>query len=292
LQLTDTHCHLDLDRFESDREEVLHRAAQDGVSRILIPGLTVESSIAIVDLVRSHPMLYAAIGVHPTEALTWTADTKSELRDLVVHQSHASADMRKQTGEGTGKIVAIGEIGLDYYWESAPHEQQQALLREQLDLAGELSLPVVIHLREKGDADHGPCNERLLDILEEWVRALVSTNAGLAERPGVLHSFSGNLETAERAIELGFFIGISGPVTFKNAQVKQEMVTSLPLERLLIETDAPYLAPHPHRGKRNEPAFVALIADKIAKLQSRTLEEVARVTTNNAARLFSWGETA
>jgi TatD DNase family protein len=153
-----------------------------------------------------------------------------------------------------------------------------------------LELPVVIHLREKGDADHGPCAEDALRILEDWVAGLGSENEALRKNPGVLHSFSGSLETAQRAIGLNFCIGITGPVTFKNAQRKQAMVAQLPLERLLIETDAPYLAPHPHRGRRNEPAFVYEIADKIAQLQSRNPEEVAAVTTSNAARLFSWGE--
>jgi TatD DNase family protein len=153
-----------------------------------------------------------------------------------------------------------------------------------------LDLPVVIHLREKGDADHGPCAEDAMRILEEWVTGLGSNREVLKANPGVLHSFSGSLEMAKRAINLNFCIGITGPVTFKNAKQKQEMVTQLSLEQLLIETDAPYLAPHPHRGKRNEPAFVYEIADKIAQLQSRNLEEVAAVTTANAARLFSWGE--
>jgi len=129
-----------------------------------------------------------------------------------------------------------------------------------------------------------------MKILEEWVAGLGSNNEALRANPGVLHSFSGSLETAQRAIGLNFCIGITGPITFKNAEKKQEMVAQLPLERMLIETDAPYLAPHPHRGKRNEPAFVYEIADKIAQLQSRNLDEVAAITTSNAARLFSWGE--
>ncbi len=188
------------------------------------------------------------------------------------------------------KVVAIGEIGLDYYWDSAPHDVHSKRLREQLDLAAELELPVVIHLREKGDAAGGPCAEDAMSILENWVAGLGAEKEALRKNPGVLHSFSGSLETAQRAISLNFYIGITGPVTFKNAKYKQEMVSPLPLENLLIETDAPYLTPHPHRGKRNEPAFVYEIADKIAQLQSRNREEVAAVTTSNAARLFSWGE--
>jgi len=219
-------------------------------------------------------MLYAAVGVHPNESLTWDNASISALRELTVNPN----------------VVAIGEIGLDYYWDTAPHDHQQRVFREQLDLAAELELPVVIHLREKGDATDGPCYQDAVSILEEWVADLGPDKEALRKNPGVLHSFSGSLETAQQAISLNFCIGVTGPVTFKNAGYKQEMVAQLPLEYLLIETDAPYLAPHPHRGKRNEPAFVAEITDKIAGLQSRNQEEVAIGTTRNATRLFSWGE--
>ncbi len=157
---------------------------------------------------------------------------------------------------------------------------------EQLDLAAELGLPVVIHLRERGDAPDGPCVADLLKRLEDWVAGLRSGNDPLAERPGVLHSFSGSLKTAQQAIRLGFYIGVTGPVTYRKD--RQELIAALPLERLLIETDAPFLAPAPHRGKRNEPAFVALIADKIATLHHISLETAAEATTSNALRLFNW----
>jgi TatD DNase family protein len=272
--LTDTHCHLDLKQFDEDRTAVIERAEKAGLVRILIPALTVTSSLAATKLAESHPILYTAIGVQPNESLTWDNASISALRELAVNP----------------KVVAIGEIGLDYYWDSAPHDHQGRVFREQLDLAAELELPVVIHLREKDDATDGPCYEDAMSILEEWVAGLGPDKEALRNNPGVLHSFSGSLETAQRAIGPNFYIGITGPVTFKNARQKQEMVTQLPLENLLIETDAPYLAPQPHRGKRNEPAFVAKIADKIAGLQSRSQDEVATVTTKNAARLFSWGE--
>jgi TatD DNase family protein len=274
VKLTDTHCHLDLHQFNEDREAVIERAKAAGLVRILIPALSVTSSLSLLKLAESYPMLYAAIGVQPNESLTWDNASIPTLRELAV----------------SPKVVAIGEIGLDYYWDSAPHDHQQRIFREQLDLAAELELPVVVHLREKEDANNGPCYEDALDILEEWVTGLGPDKEALRENPGVLHSFSGSLETTQRAIDLNFCIGITGPVTFKNARYKQEMVAQLPLENLLIETDAPYLAPHPHRGKRNEPAFVAEIADKIAGLQTRDQEEVATVTTRNATRLFSWGE--
>jgi TatD DNase family protein len=274
LLLTDTHCHLDFHKFDEDRAAVIERAKQAGLVRILIPALSVNSSLSVIKLVESHPLLYAAIGMQPNESLTWDNASISALRKLAL----------------TPKVVAIGEIGLDYYWDAAPHNHQQHVFREQLDLAAELELPVVVHLREKDDGIEGACYQDAIQMLEKWVAGLGADKEALRQNPGVLHSFSGSLETARQAIALNFCIGITGPVTFKNAKYKQEMVAQLPLEHLLIETDAPYLSPHPHRGKRNEPAFVCEIADKIAGLQSRNLEDVATITTHNAARLFSWGE--
>ncbi|HUI88191.1 MAG TPA: TatD family hydrolase [Anaerolineales bacterium] len=276
MALTDTHCHLDLEQFDSDRGAVIQRAKNAGLSRILVPSLTVTSSRVVVKLAESHPMLYAAVGVHPNEAESWDGQTIPALKELAA---------------GSLKVVAIGEVGLDYYWNKSPHEEQISILREQLSLAAELELPVVIHSREKEDADHGECAEDLIKILEEWVSGLRPTNDALAQPPGVLHSFSGSIETAKRALALGFYIGVTGPVTYKNAERKRQVIASLPLERLLIETDAPYLTPEPQRGKRNEPAFVSHIADKIAEIKSRTPQEVAGATTENAARLLSWGES-
>jgi TatD DNase family protein len=283
MKLIDTHCHLDFHKFDEDRGAVIQRAEKAGLVRILIPALSLTSSLSAIKLAESHPMLYAAIGVQPNESLTWTESTIEELRAL-----YFARDV--PLSETTRKIVAIGEIGLDYYWEAAPHHHQQCVFRAQLELATELELPVIIHLREKDDAAGGPCADDAMSILEDWVAGLGTEQESLRKNPGVLHSFSGSLETAQRAIGLNFCIGITGPVTFKNAVQKQQMVAQLPLEHLLLETDAPYLAPHPHRGKRNEPAFVYEIADKIAQLQSRSQEQVATITTKNAARLFSWGE--
>jgi TatD DNase family protein len=273
--LTDTHCHLDLKKFDADRGAVLQRAQQAGIARILVPSLTVTSSRNVLKLVEAHPMLFAAIGIHPTEAGTRSEASLRELQELA----------------GNKKVVAIGEIGLDYYWDTAPHGLQQQVLKEQLALAANLALPVVIHSREKNDVEDGACAEDLIKTLEEWVADLQSRNEVLAERPGVLHSFSGSLEIARRTIDLGFFIGVTGPITYKNAERRRQVIAELPLERLLIETDAPFLAPQPERGKRNEPAFVKHIADKIAEVQSHTPQEVAVATSANAARLFSWGET-
>ncbi|MBN2385482.1 MAG: TatD family hydrolase [Anaerolineales bacterium] len=274
MRLTDTHCHLDLHKFDADRPEVLERAARAGVSRILIPGLTAASSRLAVELARSQPRLYTAAGVHPNEVETWQGGSLAQLKE-VAHQP---------------KVVAIGEIGLDYYWDVAPHALQQEVLQRQLDLAAELDLPVVIHLREQGDHSDGPCSQDALHLLEEWANRLEREKSPLRKRPGVLHSFSGSPETARRAIGLHFFIGVTGPITYKNAQTRRDLVAGLPLECLLIETDAPYLTPVPQRGRRNEPAFVSRIADTIAEIHRRSVEEVAAITSDNAARLFHWEE--
>ncbi len=274
MALTDTHCHLDINWYDEDRQAVLERAVQAGVTRILVPGLTGTSSQDAVRLAEDQAMLFAAVGVHPNEARTWNAQTRNALRQLAASR----------------KVVAIGEIGLDYFREHAPHDLQQRVLTEQLALAADCGYPVIIHLREVHDDENGPATAQLMEILEKWVASLRSEKNPLAERPGVLHSFSGDLGTAQQGMHLGFFIGVTGPVTFKNAAKRQEVVRALPLERILIETDAPFLTPAPFRGQRNEPAYVKYIAEKIAGLFSRSQEEIASATSANARRLFSWGE--
>jgi len=273
MRLTDTHCHLDLEKFDADRREVIDRALAAGLTRILVPGITLKSSRAIVKLAESHPNLFAAVGVHPNDATTWDPQTVPALREL-------SANL---------KVVAIGEIGLDYYWDAAPHDYQQMVLQEQLKLAAELELPVSLHAREKGDAPDGDCARDLVNILEDWANRLRVEKSPLAERPGVWHSFSGTRQTAEKILALNFSIGVTGPLTYPNAQARRELIASLPLDRLLVETDAPYLAPQPKRGARNEPAFVMFIVEKVASLHSITPDQVAETTTSNAARLFAWG---
>lgn len=273
MLLTDTHCHLDLEKFDADRREVIERALAAGVTRILVPGITLKSSRAIVKLAESHPSLFAAVGVHPNDSTTWDPQTIPALRELATNL----------------KVVGIGEIGLDYYWNAAPRDHQQKVLREQLALAAELELPVSLHARETGDAPDGDCARDLLQILEEWAGRLRVEKNPLAERPGVWHSFSGTRQSAEKAIALNFYIGVTGPLTYKNAQERREVIAVLPLERLLVETDAPYLAPDPKRGKRNEPAFVMFTVEKLATLHSLTPDQVAETTTSNAARLFAWG---
>ena len=286
--LTDTHCHLDLHKFDEDREAVIQRAIETGVERILVPGLEMDSSKAVIRLANSYPNIYAAVGFHPTDLDKWDENSISELKSLLGNESH-SPDGRKVRGEG--KILAIGEIGLDYYWVKEPEKQaqQREVLQQQLKLAQEVNLPVIIHMREENDAWFGPASADLLEILTSWQGELKSMGHLLAEKPGVLHSYNGNLETAQKAMQLNFYIGVTGPVTYKNAEEKRQVIRQLPLERLLIETDAPFLSPVPHRGKRNEPAFVSHIADKIAEIHMTTREQVAEMTSNNAKNLFGWG---
>jgi TatD DNase family protein len=262
--LTDTHCHLDIEQFDDDRDAVLARAWEGGLDRILIPALDVESCRRVLALAESDPRLYAAVGVHPNSARTWDDAAPDDLRELASHP----------------KIVAIGEIGLDYYWDFAPKELQHPVLRAQLKLAAALQLPVVIHNRES--------TKDVLGMLLEWQEELAVSGNPLSERPGVLHSFSGDAKAAQIAIAANFYLGVTGPVTFHNARDLQALVSNLPLSKLLIETDAPYLTPHPYRGKRNEPAYVMRVAEKIAALKGLSLDDVAHQTGENAKRLFRW----
>ena len=273
--LTDTHCHLNFNKFDEDREAVIQRALEAGVERILIPGLELESSQMAIRLAESHSNIFVAVGFHPTDLDKFSQQAFDEARKLISH----------------AKVVAIGEIGIDYYWVKKREERafQIEALRRQLALAASVNKPVIIHMREEEDVWFGQASIDLLQILREWHKTLVVENRSLAEKPGVLHSFNGNLETAQKAIDLNFYIGVTGPVTYKNAEEKRQIIRQLPLERLLIETDAPFLTPAPHRGKRNEPAFVAYIADKIAEIHMTTREQVAETTSASAARLFGWG---
>ena len=274
--LTDTHCHLDFNKFDEDRDAVIQRALDAELTRILIPALDYESSLAGIKLAEAHPSIIAAVGVHPTDLDKWDDSSTDNLRNLA---------------KSVDRVVAIGEIGLDYYWVKEPEKQaqQRDVLKQQLRLAQEVNKPVIIHMREENDAWFGQASVDLLEILSEWHAQLKTESHPLVERPGVLHSYNGNLETAQKAIALNFYIGVTGPVTYKNAEEKRQIIRQLPLERLLIETDSPFLTPVPHRGKRNEPAFVAHIADKIAEIHMTTLEQIAKITTANAARLFGWG---
>jgi TatD DNase family protein len=275
VNLTDTHCHLDYNKFDPDREAVLARARAAGLIRLLVPGLDQRSSRAAVHLAESNPMVYAAAGFHPTDLEEFSEKTFEEVKDLANHP----------------KVVAVGEIGIDYYWVKEKDKRlfQHEVLKKQLAFAKSVNKPVIIHMREEADAWFGQASVDLLAILSDWHQALRAENHPLAQKPGVLHSYNGNLQTAQTALDLNFYIGVTGPVTYKNAEEKRQIIRQLPLERILIETDAPFLAPVPHRGKRNEPAFVAYIADKIAEIHKTTREQIANITAENADYLFGWG---
>ena len=253
--LVDTHCHLDDDSFASDRDEVVVRAAAVGVGRIVVPAIDLGNVEAVLELTAGVEGVYAAVGVHPNSAADWQDDWIDELRRLAAHP----------------KVVAIGEIGLDYYWDKTPMEIQHHALARQLELAHELHLPVIIHNREAN-----------ADILAQ----LVASPLRGADRPGVLHSFSGDWPMAEAALAMGFYLGFTGPLTYKKADEMRAVATRAPLDRILIETDAPYLTPQPYRGKRNEPAYVRFVAERLAELRGLAVEEIARITTANAERLF------
>ena len=255
-------------------QQVLARSAGEGVARILCPGIDLQTSRAAIRLAEAYPQIYAAVGVHPNDSTSWNEATLDELRLLADHP----------------KVIAIGEIGLDYYRDRAPRELQKSVFREQLMLAAEIALPVVIHTRNSSN-ETLDAMEDALSILTNWQTDLAATAPLLYERPGVFHSYSGDEQIARRAIHLNFQIGITGPVTFKNAPELQRVVGLLPLDHLLIETDAPFLTPHPHRGKRNEPGFVRLVAEKIAEIHNLPFDVVAEITTNNAGRLFNWRVT-
>lgn len=269
--LSDTHCHLDITAFKEDRDEVVLRSRQEGVSFILNPGIDLESSRFSIQLAEAYPEVYAAVGVHPNEANSWTDGVFDCLNELVIHP----------------KVVAIGEIGLDYYWDSTPRSLQMEILQKQLELALNNELPVIIHCRDR-DPQKPEALIDLLAVLDEWRQKFEANSSQLIGRMGVLHSYSGNSSEACRAIELGFFIGITGPVTFKKAAMLHNVVKDVPLEKILIETDSPYLTPHPYRGQRNEPARVRLIADRVAELKNLSSEKVGEVTFNNSQRLFHW----
>ncbi len=250
----DTHAHYDDEQFDLDRAELLRGLPEHGIGCVVNPGCNLASSQKAVSYAEAYPHVYAAVGVHPSDAGDCTPDTLDQLRRLA--QSHP-------------KVRAIGEVGLDYYWEDyAPHEVQRACLRAQMALAEELNLPVLFHDREA----HG-------DSL-----AMVREFPGVR---GVMHCYSGSLEDAKTLVRLGWMLSFTGSVTFKNARKAPEVIQWLPLDRIMIETDSPYLAPVPHRGHRNDSRLVPLVAEKIAELKGLALEEVERATTENAMRFYN-----
>jgi len=258
--LIDTHAHLDLPQFDADRAAVVERAQAAGVEVIVNAGADMDSSRRAVALAEQYLEVYAGVGVHPHDAKQVDGDALAALRELARQP----------------KVVAVGEIGLDFYRNLSPQDVQRRAFQAQLAWAARLGKPVIIHDRE--------AHAEVLKALTSWAAGLAGSP--LAGRVGVLHSFSGDLLMAKRAIDLGFYISISGPVTYQSARRLAEIVQALPLNRLLIETDCPYLTPHPHRGKRNEPAYVRLVAEKIADIKGLTVDMVAAATTANARLLF------
>lgn len=254
----DTHTHLDDPRYNDDRDAMIARARQAGVERFITIGCDLATSRAAVELANHHPDVYASIGVHPHEVKHIGDDWYDELRRFA---------------QDNQKVVAYGEIGLDYHYNHSSPKEQRDRFREQLQIARELRLPVIIHTRE-ADAD-------TVTVLREE-RA--------AEIGGVFHCFSGNAALAKEALDLGFYLSFSGILTFQNATALRDIAKTVPLNRLLIETDCPYLTPVPHRGKRNEPAYVTHVAAQLATLRAdepgMSTEYIARTTTHNAKRLF------
>lgn len=256
VEFIDTHCHLDFAPFDGDREEVLRRARAAHVTVLINPGADLESSRRAVEMAERFPQVYAAVGIHPHDADTLDESALQALQQLARHP----------------KVVAIGEIGLDYYRDLSPRAQQRKAFEMQLALAATYQLPVIVHQRDAA--------QDVLSIVRSW-RAQHSYHPA-----GVFHAFSGDLAMARQVIALGFYIGIAGPVTYANARRLPEILPRLPVESLVIETDAPYLTPHPYRGQRNEPAYLPLVAQRLAELLRMPLETLATHLSHNARRLF------
>lgn len=266
----DTHCHLDLPQFDADRAAVIERAEQVGVRTIVVPAIDLDSCRRVLALADRYVHIYAAVGVHPNDCAGFDAAAHKALRAAAQHP----------------KVVAIGEIGLDYYWAKVVPDRQRAALRAQLELAVELGLPVILHSRDSADRP-GACHADLLcEIAQMGPHIRKARGAGAII--GVWHAFSGNLTEAQQALRLGLALGLGGAVTFQNAQRLHALAPQLPLERLMLETDAPYLAPHPYRGRRNEPAYVPLIADRLARLLGTTADATALATTATARACFGF----
>ena len=252
MPIFDTHAHYDADRFDSDRDALLSAMPGGGVGLVLDPGCDLPSSRAAAELAERYPHVYAAVGVHPEDCDGFQDEDLTELRRLLERP----------------KVVAIGEIGLDYYWEeNPPRALQKEVLRRQLALAEELKLPVIFHDREA----HGDS----LAIVREFPAVR-----------GVFHCFSGSVEMAEELLKLGWMLSFNGAITFKNARKAPEVIAAVPLERMMVETDAPYLTPVPFRGKRNDSGYVHLVAEKIAQLKGLPAEQVERQTWENGVRFF------
>ncbi|MBC1936023.1 TatD family hydrolase [Listeria grandensis] len=251
--LFDTHVHLNDDAFNEDLEAVIERAKENDVTRMAVVGFNEETIKRALELAQTYDFIYLIVGWHPTDAITFTEEKLEWLRELATHP----------------KVVALGEMGLDYHWDTSPKEIQFEVFRQQIRLAKEVKLPIVIHNRE---------------ATEDVVRILQEEKAD--EVGGIMHCFGETLEVMEACLAMNFYISFGGTVTFKNAKLPKIAAEAVPLNRILVETDAPYLAPHPNRGKRNEPSYVKLVAEKVAELKEMKYEEIAYHTTENANKLF------
>ena len=255
--LFDTHAHLHDPWIGDDLPDVIDRATEAGVGRIVTIGCSLEDSHNALNVAEQYEHVWATLGVHPHDAKDWTTEIESEFRTMAQHK----------------KIVAIGEIGLDFYRNLSPHDDQYRAFEAQLALADDLNLPVVIHSRDAHEECYG--------VLLEWA------NRGTREFPiGVIHCFSGDAELAQRYVELGFLISFAGPVTYPKNNALREAAATLPLEAIVIETDCPYLSPQPHRGKRNEPANIRHTARQVAESRGVELEEIADQLVANGLSLF------
>lgn len=251
--LIDTHAHLNAIQYQDDLEEVIERAQSEGVTTIVVVGFDRETITRAIELAEQYEFIYATVGWHPVDAIDMTDEDLKWIEELCSHP----------------KVVALGEMGLDYYWDKSPKDIQKEVFRKQIALAKKVKLPIIIHNRE--------ATSDILEILQE-------ENA--SEVGGVMHCFTGSIEVAKQCMDMNFYISFGGPVTFKNAKKPKEVAAEIPLDRLLIETDCPYLTPHPFRGKRNEPSYVKYIAEQIAELKGVSFEEIAQKTSDNAKRFF------
>ncbi|UOQ91344.1 TatD family hydrolase [Halobacillus shinanisalinarum] len=251
--LFDTHVHLNADQFTEDLKETIDRAREAGVTYMTVVGFDRKTIPTAIEIAENHEHIYAAVGWHPVDAIDMTDEDLVWIEELAAHP----------------KVVAIGEMGLDYHWDKSPAEVQKEVFRKQIRLAKKVEMPIIIHNREATDD--------IVEILQE-------ENA--AEVGGIMHCYSGPVETAKTCIDMNFMISLGGPVTFKNAKLPKEVAKAIDLNHLLVETDCPFLAPHPNRGKRNEPAYVKLVAEQIAELKGLTYEEVSQRTTENALKFF------
>lgn len=269
MLLVDSHCHLDLAQYDHDRDGVITHAQQNGVRLIINPGIDLDHSKAAIQLAERHDGVYAAVGIHPNSSQDF-ADSR-QAQEIIAELAELSHHP---------KVVAIGEIGLDYYWDKVDPSTQKIAFEMQLELAATVGLPVIIHSRES--------NEDVADILSAWSASSSVQSSRLKQRAflGVLHAFSGDIEMANAAYGWGFVLSLGGPVTFKNAKALHELVPKLQIDKLMLETDGPFLTPHPHRGERNEPAYINLICNRLAELYSVPPASVAKKSSELAYQFF------